>query len=137
MKIKKIDHIGIAVKDVNKALEFFTSILGSENFKIKELDEMKLRIAEINVSDITIELLEPMTGEKVVSKFLQKRGGGIHHICFEVDDIEKATSYLSTKGFKPVYEHPKKVPPDRFVNFLEPKDTFGVLVEFNEPLKKS
>ncbi|OHB71392.1 MAG: methylmalonyl-CoA epimerase [Planctomycetes bacterium RBG_16_43_13] len=135
MNIKKVGHIGIAVNNCQKAANFFKTVLGLTDEGTEILQDMKLKVAKIRTSDVVLELLEPMNGEVVITKFLKKRGEGIHHICFEVDDIKNAMALLLSKGFKPLYDTPRNGANGKLVNFLKPQDTFGILVELNQPLK--
>ena len=135
MNIKKVGHIGIAVNNCQKAANFFKTVLGLTDEGTEILQDMKLKVAKIRTSDVVLELLEPMNGEVVITKFLKKRGEGIHHICFEVDDIKNAMALLLSKGFKLLYDTPRNGANGKLVNFLKPQDTFGILVELNQPLK--
>jgi methylmalonyl-CoA epimerase len=132
MKISKIDHIGIAVKDLKMVARLY-----SDAFGLKVSDEIdapgkKLRIAFVEISGTKLEFLMPTDKESVVAKFIDKRGEGIHHICFEVDDIEKAVSELKSKGMEFVDDKPRLgVEGDKIV-FLQPKSVHGVLIELKQ-----
>ena len=132
MKISKIDHIGIAVKDLKKVGSLYSDAFGLKVSDEIDAPERKLRIAFTEVTGVKLEFLMPTDKESVVAKFIDKRGEGIHHICFEVSDIEKAISELRDKGVELVDEKPRLgVEGDKIV-FLQPKSTFGVLVELKE-----
>ncbi|MFQ6003121.1 MAG: methylmalonyl-CoA epimerase [Candidatus Zixiibacteriota bacterium] len=132
MKINKIDHIGIAVKDLKDAEKLYSDAFGLEVSDEIDVPERRLRIAFTEISGVKLEFLMPTDKESVVAKFIDKRGEGIHHICFEVDDIENAVSELKSKGMELVDEKPRLgVEGDRIV-FLQPKSAFGVLVELKE-----
>ena len=132
MEISKIDHIGIAVRDLKKATSLYSDAFGLEVSDEIDAPERKLRIAFTEISGTKLEFLMPTDNGSVVAKFIDKRGEGIHHICFEVDDIEKAVSELKSKGVELVDEKPRLgVEGDKIV-FLQPKSMFGVLIELKE-----
>jgi methylmalonyl-CoA/ethylmalonyl-CoA epimerase len=132
MMISKIDHIGIAVRDLKRAASLYSDAFGLEVSEGIDAPERKLRIAFTEISGTKLEFLMPTDNESVVAKFIDKRGEGIHHISFEVDDIEKAISELKSKGVELVDEKPRLgVEGDKIV-FLQPKSTLGVLIELKE-----
>jgi methylmalonyl-CoA/ethylmalonyl-CoA epimerase len=132
MKISKINHIGIAVRDLKKAASLYSDSFGLGVSGEIDVPERKLRIAFTEISGTKLEFLMPTDDDNVVAKFIDKRGEGIHHICFEVDDIEKAISELKSKGVELVDEKPRLgVEGDKIV-FLQPKSTIGVLIELKE-----
>ncbi len=132
MKISKIDHIGIAVRDLKKAASLYSDAFGLNVSKEIDAPERKLRIAFTEISGTKLEFLMPTDNDSVVAKFIDRRGEGIHHICFEVDDIDRAVSELKSKGVEVVDEKPRLgVEGDRIV-FLQPKSMFGVLIELKE-----
>jgi len=135
--ITKIDHIAIAVRDLKSAVEIWKKILGAEPVLIEEVPEEGVRIAMFEVSGTFIELLEPLSPENSIAKFIEKRGEGIHHIAFRVDDITKSSERLKTEGFQVIYEAPRTVSHGtRRINFIHPKSTTGVLVELVERVEK-
>lgn len=132
MKISRIDHIGIAVKDLNMVGRLYSDAFGLKLSNETDVPERKLRIAFTEISGVKLEFLMPTDKESVVAKFIDKRGEGIHHICFEVDDIEKAISELKSKGVEFVYEKPRLgVEGDRIV-FIQPRSAYGVLIELKQ-----
>jgi methylmalonyl-CoA/ethylmalonyl-CoA epimerase len=132
MKLKKIEHIGIAVKDLKMVARLYSDAFGLKLSEEIDVPERKLRIAFVELSGVKLEFLMPTDKQSVVAKFIDKRGEGIHHICFEVDDIEKAVSELKSKGIELVDEKPRLgVEGDKIV-FLQPKSAFGVLIELKE-----
>ncbi|OHB74537.1 MAG: methylmalonyl-CoA epimerase [Planctomycetes bacterium RBG_16_59_8] len=133
MEIKKIDHIGIAVTDAEKAEETYCGMLGLSKVHAEILKEMKLKVVTVAVGESRLELLEPLAGEATISRFLQAKGEGIHHICLEVADVHAATKELKEKGFRPVWDEPRTGAGGRLVNFLHPSQTHGVLIEFSQP----
>jgi len=135
--IRKIEHIGIACRSVEKAEAFYHGVLGLPVVSRETVDSMKLRVVKIQASEVVLELLEPQAGEEVIRKFLAKNGEGIHHLCFEVEDVAGAMRALKAKGYTPLWEEPKVGAGGRRVNFLRPKETGGVLLEINESLRTS
>lgn len=126
----KIDHIGIAVKNLDEAVKFYKDVLGLELVKIEEVPEEKVRIAMFRVGESYIELLQGTDPESAVSKFVEKRGEGIHHISIHVDDVDAKTEELKSKGVTLTYDKPREVSHgERKINFIHPKSTFGVLLE--------
>lgn len=132
MKITKIEHIGIACASAAKAEALYHDVLGLPVVARETLEAMKLKVVKVQASEVVLELLEPQAGEEVVSKFIATRGEGIHHICFEVENVVEATAYLKEKGFTPVWDAPRKGANGKWVNFLKPKETGGVLIELNQ-----
>jgi methylmalonyl-CoA/ethylmalonyl-CoA epimerase len=129
----KLNHIGIAVKNIDNAISFYKNGLGLKAY-VEDVAAMKVRTAKMPAENVVIELIEPLPGEEAVTKFLEKRGEGIHHLCFEVKDIKSATLELINKGYKPIYNEPKIGAGGHLVNFLSPKDTGGVLIEITEEI---
>lgn len=127
----KLNHIGIAVKKIENTLPFYEKGLGLSPH-VEEVPTMKVKTAKLHTENTVLELIEPLEGEQAVTKFLEKRGEGVHHLCFEVKDIKKAMAELTGKGYKPLYPEPKIGAGGHLVNFLSPKDTSGVLIEISE-----
>lgn len=132
MKILKIEHLGLACRSSEEAARFYSDVLGLPIVSRETLADMKLRVVKVKAGDTVLEFLEPLEGEPVVSKFLGQHGQGFHHLCFEVEDIRKATDELERKGYVTLWEEPKRGAGGKWVNFLRPRDTFGVLIEFNQ-----
>jgi len=128
----KIDHIGIAVKSAQERLKFYETFLGLQVSEIEELPDRGLRVYLIKVGDTRIELLEPMNDNSEVSGFLEKKGEGIHHIAFNVSEINKAVKLARENGIQQLSEEPKIGAGNTRVLFLHPKTTGGVLVELVE-----
>ncbi len=123
----KLNHIAVAVKDFEKGIEIFEKIFGIRP-EIIEFKERKLKIGIFHFENIMFELISPMEGEEVVSKFLDKRGDGIHHIAIETEDFENMIKDLESEGFK-VISGPRKGVKSERVAFLDPKSTSRVLIE--------
>ena len=128
--IRKIDHIGIAVRSVDEALMIHRDLLGLEFVKIIEHDGMK--IAFLMANDVEIELLESTRPETPSANFIEKKGEGIHHVCFEVDDIDKELESYRQKGARLIDEAPRTGAAGERIAFVHPKSTGGVLVELIE-----
>lgn len=129
--MKKIDHIGIVVHNIEEALQVYEEALGLELNDVKEVPEQGVRVAFLPVGESELELVEPLTAEGGIAKFLEKRGEGLHHICFEVADIEAALQDLAAKGVRLIDEQPRQGAHGR-VAFLHPKSAHGVLIELIE-----
>lgn len=132
METKRIDHIGIAVKDASEKLKLYKDFLGLEVTEVEELPERGLRVYFVKIGDTRIELLEPMHENSEVSGFLEKKGEGIHHIAFNIHGIDEAVKLAKENGLQPLSEEPKKGAGGTKVLFLHPKTTGGVLVELVE-----
>jgi len=128
--IKKISHLGMAVKNLEEAREFYRSVLKLESADPIVGGDGTLKVSMVKVGEVLIELLEPIGNEGIMAKFLEKRGEGFHHICYEVDDIHTAIASLKESGME-VLGEPKPGAEGMSV-FLHPRATFGVLVELVE-----
>lgn len=133
MKVRKIEHLGIACRSAERAAAFWADVLGLPVVARETLPAMRLKVVKVRAGESVLELLEPLEGEEVISKFLASRGEGFHHVCFEVEDVEEATRELRARGYEPVWEAPRAGAGGRKVNFLRPRDAFGVLVELAGP----
>lgn len=132
MKIRKIEHLGLACRSADAAAAFYSGVLGLPIVARETLGEMKLKVIKVQSGESVLELLEPLEGETVISKFLAGKGEGIHHVCFAVDDLRAAMKELQARGFTPVWPEPREGAGGKWVNFLRPKETFGVLIELNQ-----
>lgn len=130
--IKKIDHIGIAVNSIEKALPFYKDILKLPILAIEEVDSEKVRVAFLKVGETNIELLEPLSEESPIAKFIEKRGEGIHHIAFGVESIEQRINEIKENGIRMIQDHSKAGAHGAMVAFMHPKSTSGVLYELCE-----
>lgn len=125
----KINHLGIATKGIDEALKFWSDALGLENVHTEVVEDQKVRIAMLPIGESRIELLEPTGDDSPISKFLEKRGGGIHHIAVEVENIESALQQLKDKGMQLIDEAPRVGAEGCLVAFVHPSSTGGVLLE--------
>ncbi|MBP7227551.1 MAG: methylmalonyl-CoA epimerase [Longilinea sp.] len=126
--IKKINHVAIAVPEVEPALSFWRDALGLTVDHIEDVPSQKATVVFIPVGESEIELVRPTSEDTGVAKFLAERGGGMHHLCFEVDDIETMLTQLKEKGVRLINETPLELP-GRKMAFVHPKSTGGVLIE--------
>lgn len=131
----KVEHIGIAVKDFASAIPLYEKLLNTPCYKTETVDSEKVNTAFFRQGDTKIELLESTDPEGVITRFIEKKGEGIHHIAFEVTDIGAEMARLQAEGFTLLNETPKKGADNKLVCFLHPKGTNGVLVELCQEIK--
>lgn len=129
VKMEKIEHIGIAVKDLEKSNELFKGIFGKSHYKVEEVESEGVKTSFFEVGPNKIELLEGTNENSPITKFIEKKGEGIHHIAFAVEDILSEVKRLKNEGFIVLNETPKKGADNKLVVFLHPKSTNGVLIE--------
>jgi methylmalonyl-CoA/ethylmalonyl-CoA epimerase len=132
MKVKRIDHIGIAVKGIERAGKFYTDVLGLEIEDIEHVSDQKVNVAFVPVADSEVELLESTDPDGPVAKYLDSRGEGVQHIAFRVEDIEEALKELKDKGVRLIDQVPRKGAGGAKIAFIHPKETHGILVELCE-----
>jgi len=132
MNISHIEHIGIAVKNLQTAIPYYEDVLGLKCYNIEEIADQKVKTAFFKVGQTKIELLEPTSEESAVAKFIEKKGEGVHHIAFRVDDVAKALAECESKGIQLIDKAPRKGAEGLNIAFLHPKSTAGVLTEFCE-----
>lgn len=136
--MNKIEHIGIAVKSLKDSNKLFAKLLGEEHYKTEEVKTEGVKTSFFKVGENKIELLEATNEESPIAKFINKKGEGIHHIAFDVDDIEAEIKRLEKEDFIVLNKEPKKGADNKLVVFLHPKSTNGVLIELCQeiPLKE-
>ena len=127
--MKKIEHIGIAVTDINKSNELFSKIFGKENYKSEIVESEGVITSFFQIGENKIELVEASNPDSPISKYLQKNREGMHHIAFEVEDIVKEMERLKKEGIRLLNDSLKKGADNKLICFLHPKDTNGVLIE--------
>jgi methylmalonyl-CoA/ethylmalonyl-CoA epimerase len=132
MKPKKIEHIGIAVKSLDTAIPFFENVMGVKCYAVEEVVDQKVKTAFFKVGETKIELLESTDPEGPVGKFIEKKGEGVHHVAFAVDNVQEALNEASEKGVMLIDKQPRKGAEGLNIAFLHPKSTFGVLTELCE-----
>ena len=128
----KIDHLGIAVKSISDSLSFYRDVLGMELAGTETVDDQGVHIALLPVGEARIELLEPISAETPVGRFITKRGEGVHHICYEVDDLSSKLDELRSRGVRLLEGYPRRGAEGKLVAFLHPASAHGVLVELVE-----
>jgi methylmalonyl-CoA/ethylmalonyl-CoA epimerase len=133
--VNKIEHIGIAVKNMNDANALFEKLLGVPSYKEEEVESEGVLTSFFQTGTNKIELLMATNSESPIAKFLEKKGEGIHHIAFDVEDIHSEIKRLKSEGFVLINEVPKKGADNKLVVFLHPKNTNGVLVELCQEIK--
>ncbi len=134
MRNKKVEHIGIAVKDLEKTMSFYDDILGLEKLSVETVESQGVSIAFFKTGETKIELLEPLNDESPIAKFIDKKGEGIHHMAIEVEDIEAKIEDMKEKGARFIGDKPTKGADNMKIIFVHPKSTNGVLLELCEPL---
>jgi len=134
--MEKLEHIGIAVKDLEKSNALFAHLLGQQPYKIEEVASEGVRTSFFNVGGVKIELLEATAVDSPIAKFIEKKGEGIHHLAFAVNDIEESIIEYSQKGFSPLSTEPKTGADNKLICFLHPKTTNGVLIELCQEKSK-
>jgi methylmalonyl-CoA/ethylmalonyl-CoA epimerase len=132
MKPSHIEHIGIAVKNLEDSIAYYENILGLKCYAVEEVKEQKVKTAFFKVGDTKIELLESTDPEGPIGKFVEKKGEGIHHLAFAVKNIEDALKATEEKGIRLIDKSPRKGAEGLDIAFLHPKSTFGVLTELCE-----
>ena len=130
--VSKIDHIGIAVSNLDEAVKLYKDVLGLELHGTEVVPEQKVRVAFLPVGDTEVELLESTSAEGPIAKFIEAKGQGIQHIAFRVDDIEAALEEMRAKGMRLIDEKPRYGAGGAKIAFLHPKSTGGVLIELCE-----
>ncbi len=125
-----IEHIGIAVKNLDESIRFYENVLGLKCIKIEEVKDQKVKTAIFKIGESKIELLETTEPDGPIGRFVKDKGEGIHHIAFAVNDIEEDLNEIKSKGVFLVDEKPRKGAEDLNIAFLHPKSTHGVLIEF-------
>lgn len=127
--IRKIEHLGIAVKDINASIKTYEALLGSNCYKTEVVESEFVKTAFFQIGESKIELLQATDDQSAIAKYLEKKGSGIHHIAFDVDDISSEIERLENLGFVLINVTPKNGADNKRIAFLHPKSTDGVLVE--------
>ncbi len=133
--MKKIEHIGIAVKDLESSNLLFAKLFGKTHYKTETVESEGVCTSFFDVGPNKIELLQALNPESPIAKFIAKKGEGVHHIAFAVDDIESEISRLKSEGFVVLNDIPKKGADNKLVAFLHPKSTNGVLIELCQEIE--
>ncbi len=130
MNAKRIEHIGIAVRSIEQARKFYEEVLGLKCYAIEEVHDQKVKTAFFKVGETKIELLEPTSADSPVARFIEKRGEGLHHVAFAVNNTAEALNEAEEKGIRLIDKEPRKGAESLLIGFLHPKSTNGVLFEF-------
>ena len=130
MKPTHIEHIGIAVENLQEAIKYWEEVMGLEFYNIEEVADQKVKTAFLKIGEVKIELLEATSEDSPIAKFIEKKGAGVHHIAFAVEDTDKALQDAKDKGVRLIDEHSRKGAENLNIGFMHPKSTFGVLTEF-------
>lgn len=136
MNLTHIEHIGIAVKNLEESIKFYENILGLKCYAVEEVKDQKVKTAFFKIGETKIELLETTDPDGPVGKFIEKRGEGIHHLAFAVSNLKTALAELQEKEIKLIDVNPRRGAEGLDIAFLHPKSTYGVLTELNENPRK-
>ncbi|MCB0398503.1 MAG: methylmalonyl-CoA epimerase [Winogradskyella sp.] len=133
--MKKIEHIGIAVKDIEKSNELFKALFDKAHYKIEEVESEGVKTSFFKCGPNKIELLQATHENSPIAKFIEKKGEGIHHIAFAVDNIEEEIKRLTGHGFEMIHKVPKKGADNKMIAFLHPKSSNSVLIELCQDIR--
>jgi methylmalonyl-CoA/ethylmalonyl-CoA epimerase len=133
--MNKIEHIGIAVKDLEVSNLLFAKLLGKPHYKVETVESEHVNTSFFQTGESKIELLNATSADSAIAKFIEKKGEGIHHIAFAVEDIEAEVERLKGEGFQAISDKPKKGADNKLVFFFHPKSTNGVLIELCQEIK--
>ena len=132
MSIRKISHIGIAVRDLQQQVAFYRDVMGLDYVGTEVVEGQRVRVAIFRVGESAIELLEPTSDDSPIARHLAKKGEGIHHLAYDVEDLQQTLANLAQKGARLIDQAPRKGAHDKDIAFIHPKSTFGVLTELCE-----
>ena len=127
-----LDHIAVCVRDARKGMEDLSRVLGVDPGDVRELPEHGIMVRFLRIGDTEVELVQPLDPQGSLGRFLERRGEGLHHICFQVKDIEAALQHMEKRGITSIDRIPRKGATGDLIAFLHPKDTHGVLIELIE-----
>jgi methylmalonyl-CoA/ethylmalonyl-CoA epimerase len=133
--MEKLEHIGIAVKNLQSANALFARLLGRPHYKVEEVESEGVKTSFFEVGGVKIELLEASREDSPIAKFIEKRGEGIHHLAFEVENIDRSIQHYQEQGFHPIQAVPKKGADNKMICFLHPKSTGGILIELCQEIR--
>lgn len=133
--MNKIEHLGIAVRDLSESEDLYTKLLGTSSYKREAVESEGVMTSFFKIGDSKIELLQATKEDSPINKFIEKKGEGVHHIAFEVTDIVAELKRLKEEGFRLIHEVPKKGADNKMIAFLHPKSTNGVLIELCQEIK--
>ncbi|HRD37979.1 MAG TPA: methylmalonyl-CoA epimerase [Bacteroidia bacterium] len=133
--LKKVEHIGIAVKNLENSNNLFAKLFGKDHYKVEKVESEGVSTSFFMLGETKIELLEATQPDSAIAKFIEKKGEGIHHIAYEVEDIYAEMERLKKEGFELIHQQPKEGADNKLICFLHPKSTNGVLVELCQERK--
>lgn len=133
--LKKVEHIGIAVKNLENSNNLFVKLFGKDHYKVEKVESEGVSTSFFMLGETKIELLEATNPDSAIAKFIEKKGEGIHHIAYEVDDIYAEMERLKKEGFELIHQQPKEGADNKLICFLHPKSTNGVLIELCQERK--
>jgi len=133
--MKKIEHIGIAVKNLNKSNDIFKALFGESHYKIEDVESEGVKTSFFKCGPNKIELLQATTEDSPIAKFIEKKGEGIHHIAFAVENIKEEIARLQAEGFTMIHKVAKRGADNKLIAFLHPKSTNGVLIELCQDIR--
>jgi len=136
MKLSHIEHLGIAVKNLEEAIPYYENVLGLKCYNIETVEDQKVRTAFFKIGQTKLELLEPTSEDSTIAKFIEKRGQGVHHVAFAAEGVEDALADAAEKGVQLIDKAPRKGAEGLSIAFLHPKSTMGVLTELCEDKNK-
>lgn len=134
--MEKLEHIGIAVKDLKGANELFARLLGRDHYKIEEVASEHVTTSFFDIGGVKIELLQANGADSAISRFIEKRGEGIHHLAFEVNDLHESIRHYQQQGFELINPVAKRGADNKLICFLHPKSSNGVLIELCQSIKE-
>jgi methylmalonyl-CoA/ethylmalonyl-CoA epimerase len=137
MGVKKIDHIGIAVRDIESVLAFYQEALGLENLGFEVVEDQGVRVAFLPVGESRFELLEPLNDDSPVAKFIARRGEGIHHICLDVDSVAESLEEMKQRGLQLIDNEPRLGAHHKQIAFVHPKASNGVMIELSQDIEEA
>jgi methylmalonyl-CoA/ethylmalonyl-CoA epimerase len=137
MRVTHVEHIGIAVENLEEAIQYYERILGLTCYSVEEVPDQKVKTAFFKIGEIKLELLEPTSDESTLAKFLEKKGPGLHHVAFAVDGLRETLTELDENSIKLIDREPRKGAEGLNIAFLHPKSTYGTLTELCEHEKLS
>jgi methylmalonyl-CoA/ethylmalonyl-CoA epimerase len=135
MSLHKLDHIGIAVQDLELSIQTFEKLLGSSCYKIEEVPHQGVTTAFFNIGDCKLELISPSTADSSLRRFIKNRGEGLHHLAFEVEEIEKEVLNLENQGFHKIGSEPGLGADQKRIQFIHPENTHKVLIELCQTIR--
>ncbi|MCD6066230.1 MAG: methylmalonyl-CoA epimerase [Bacteroidetes bacterium] len=133
--LNKVEHIGIAVKNLERSNSLFAKLVGKPHYKVEKVESEHVATSFFMLGETKIELLEATSPDSAIAKFIEKKGEGIHHIAYDVDDIHAEMERLRNEGFELIHQEPKKGADNKLICFLHPKSTNGILIELCQEIK--